>query len=366
MSTLNIAPELIPHQATHPGKLIADELEARDEMNQKELAHLLDVKPSFLNEIIKGKRPISADTALLLEKALGISAEFWLKFQLQYDLDVARIKERNIVKVNNIEVWNIIKTYIPVNQFKKLGYLGEDIEYNIQKIYSIFKVSNIDEFINQYAVRKLSFYRKSEKLTVDEKNLFTWSVLAEYEASQIETEDFDSGCQAMIIHEINQLFFKNSDLWENLKNQLNKFGIKLLHIEKFEKTAVDGYSFWSGKNPSIVLSLRHKRLDYLAFTLMHELGHVFLHLQQNKNFKFLDIDEKEYTQFEKEADDFARENLISTSVWNLFKTLKFPPSDQDIIDFAQEYGIHPFIIFGRMCFEQNQYKMKTMISKEIH
>ena len=71
--------EPIPKIATHPGVLIADELDARENINQKELAHLLNVKSSFLNEIIKGKRPITPDTAILLEKALDISAEFWLK-----------------------------------------------------------------------------------------------------------------------------------------------------------------------------------------------------------------------------------------------------------------------------------------------
>ena len=59
---------LLPFEATHPGTLIKDELEVRDDLTQKELAILLGVKPSFLNEIIKGKRPVTADIALLLEK----------------------------------------------------------------------------------------------------------------------------------------------------------------------------------------------------------------------------------------------------------------------------------------------------------
>lgn len=87
--------ELIPFKATHPGTLIAAELDSREDINQKELAHLLNVKVSFLNEIIKGKRPITADTAALLEKVLGIAAGIWLNLQVQYDLDSARIKQNN-------------------------------------------------------------------------------------------------------------------------------------------------------------------------------------------------------------------------------------------------------------------------------
>ncbi len=106
MSTRQTANELIPHSATHPGVLIANELEVRDDINQKELADLLGVKTSFLNEIMKGKRPITADIALLLEKALEIPANFWLNFQAQYDLDVARIIENNRRKPFNTSTIN--------------------------------------------------------------------------------------------------------------------------------------------------------------------------------------------------------------------------------------------------------------------
>lgn len=84
---------IIPYTATHPGTLIQDELEVRDDITQIELARLLDVKPSFLNEIIKGKRSITADIAILLEKSLDIPADYWIKFQSQYDIDVAKITE---------------------------------------------------------------------------------------------------------------------------------------------------------------------------------------------------------------------------------------------------------------------------------
>ena len=101
--------QILPFEATHPGSLIRDELEVRENLNQKKLAALLDVKPSFLNEIIKGKRPITANTAILLEKVLDISADYWMKFQSQYEIDTARINKKNIEKLKRIKKWKFKK-----------------------------------------------------------------------------------------------------------------------------------------------------------------------------------------------------------------------------------------------------------------
>lgn len=73
----------------HPGFIISDEIEAR-ELKQKELAQEMHISPSMLSDLIHGRRNISADLALKLERALGISAMFWMNFQSKYDLDKVR------------------------------------------------------------------------------------------------------------------------------------------------------------------------------------------------------------------------------------------------------------------------------------
>ena len=86
--------ELIPFEATHPGKLIKDELKERG-MTQKQLAEETGIKPSVLSETVNGKRSVSLNVAVALEKALGISADVWMNLQTQYDLDMANITERD-------------------------------------------------------------------------------------------------------------------------------------------------------------------------------------------------------------------------------------------------------------------------------
>ena len=73
----------------HPGEMILKDVLEPLGMSQNQLARALKVSPRRINEIVLGKRRITADTALRLAKYLGTSAQFWMKLQARYDLDVA-------------------------------------------------------------------------------------------------------------------------------------------------------------------------------------------------------------------------------------------------------------------------------------
>ena len=84
-----IANNLTPFEPTHPGSLIRDELEER-KMSQAKLAQQIGVSPSLLNEVIRGKRAVNTELALLLEAALGIAAHILLDLQADYNMQVAK------------------------------------------------------------------------------------------------------------------------------------------------------------------------------------------------------------------------------------------------------------------------------------
>ena len=73
----------------HPGAHLAEML-GELEVTQYRLARTVGVPPRRINEIVHGRRSITADTALRLGKALGMTPEFWLNLQRMYDLEVAR------------------------------------------------------------------------------------------------------------------------------------------------------------------------------------------------------------------------------------------------------------------------------------
>ena len=71
---------------THPGEMLFEEFVKPLELTQTALARHLDVSYPRLNEIIKGRRSVTPDTALRLSRVLGMSADFWLGLQQDWDL----------------------------------------------------------------------------------------------------------------------------------------------------------------------------------------------------------------------------------------------------------------------------------------
>jgi antitoxin HigA-1 len=96
-----------PVYPIHPGEILADEL-AELNISPTELARALHVPANRISQLIAGKRSMTADTALRLEKWLGVSAMFWMNLQKRYELDIAKSKVNNVL--------NMIKPIYPVKQ----------------------------------------------------------------------------------------------------------------------------------------------------------------------------------------------------------------------------------------------------------
>jgi len=86
--------EIFTDVILHPGEILQDELEAR-ELKKTDFAQKLGIKASHFSELLHGKRHVSAATALKLESLLGISAEYWMRVQVYYDLFIERHKQKD-------------------------------------------------------------------------------------------------------------------------------------------------------------------------------------------------------------------------------------------------------------------------------
>ncbi|NDV47802.1 addiction module antidote protein, HigA family [Paludibacter sp. 221] len=92
---MKTANKLTPYTPTHPGEVIKDEIEYRG-ISQKDLSEKISISYTMLNEVLNGKRPVTANFAILIEAALGIEADILVNMQARYNIQVAR-KDENIL-----------------------------------------------------------------------------------------------------------------------------------------------------------------------------------------------------------------------------------------------------------------------------
>ena len=96
-----IANNLTTSQPIHPGEMIKDEIEYRG-ISQKDLAAEIGIPASVLNAVLNGKRAVTTEYALLLEAALGIDADIWLRQQAEYNKQVAQSDPSFMERINHI------------------------------------------------------------------------------------------------------------------------------------------------------------------------------------------------------------------------------------------------------------------------
>ena len=91
-----------------PGEILREDFMEPLDISINQLARDLSVPPNRISEIVNGKRSISADTALRLQRYFGVEAQFWLNLQTEYDLRIMKRKiwtdiERRIIPVKTSE-----------------------------------------------------------------------------------------------------------------------------------------------------------------------------------------------------------------------------------------------------------------------
>jgi len=87
----------------HPGEILLEEFLTPLQISQNRLARAMGVPPRRINEIVHGKRAVTADTALRLALALSTSEQFWMGLQADFDLEAAReAASKELAKVEHL------------------------------------------------------------------------------------------------------------------------------------------------------------------------------------------------------------------------------------------------------------------------
>ncbi|MGN0188023.1 MAG: HigA family addiction module antitoxin [Candidatus Cryptobacteroides sp.] len=340
-------------KASHPGEVLSAILKQKG-ISQRELSEAIGKATPVISDIIKGKRNVNAEIALLLEASLGeLSAQEWMAIQNLYDIEHLEEDLKIIQQKNQIATWNQLKGLVNINQLRKKANIGESISDSIKDIFKYAGVANIsglEKKIETY----LSCFKKSETIHTDPKNLLTWVIIARHISNEHESlkNQFNITAINELVDSLNKILYRNTDLYKELNLTLNEFGIKFLIEEKLDKVPVDGYSFWEGDNPTIVLTKRFDRIDNFGFTLMHELGHICLHLSKDRTNDYIETDkcsEENNSGKEAEANKFATEHLLENIPYNeLFKSINQPYAAANyLMAMSKNYSVNVGIIIGQ-------------------
>ncbi len=139
---------------------------------------------------------------------------------------------------------------------------------------------------------------------------------------------------------------------------IQEIGISVVVESGLPGMSVDGASFnYLGVGPVLALTLRHDRLDNFWFTLLHELGHVALHLSNPGEDVYIDsLDESvnDDQEAEAEADAFAKDGLIPRDTW-LRSDVRRLGTEGSVKALAHQLGIDPSIVAGRFRYERREF-----------
>jgi len=312
-------------------------------MSQVELADRLGKTAPKVHDLITGKEPITYNTALQLEKVLGIDAQFWINRENNYRIKLARIEQEEALE--EAKEW---LQQQPIKELKKCGYIkaekaGATMVSEALEFYGVVDTNKWKtRYIDDYAT---AAYRKSEAHQTTLGSIAAWLRIGELEMQKLKLPDYDKDSFKNALEEIKKLVADHpADFAKQLQQKCAKAGVAVVYTLCLPKAPVCGATRWFRTNPLIQLTDRHKTNDHFWFTFYHEAGHVLLH---GKKEIFLEDFEghKPDKEKEEEANRFAAKQLLPDK---FEEELPFKIIEEDAETIAKKFNTHPAIVIGRL------------------
>lgn len=327
-----------PDVVLPPGETLAEVLESSG-MTQAELAKRTQLSPKHVNQIVRGVAPITADTAILLERATHVPARVWNNLEVAFrDFESRREEETELAEdVGWLEE-------LPVKQLIDRGWLerGSTPVDQVRKVCQFFGVANRAAWETLW--HKPTAYRKSRAFTSDPGAVAAWLRIGELLSAEIETERYDRSRFESLLNDIRAMTCESDPKkwWPELQEKCAAVGVAVVAEPETKGARINGATRWlSGSKALIQLSLRHKWSDIFWFTFFHEAGHLLIH---TKKETFIN-DKGAHSGVEEEADAFASKVLIPRNVEPVLADLK---TVNDVRSFAADIGVAPGIVVGRL------------------
>jgi HTH-type transcriptional regulator/antitoxin HigA len=343
MTELSSRHQYRPTTVSPPGDTIAELLEERG-VRQAELAVRMGMTPKFVNEVVAGKASITPTTALALEKALDVPADFWLAREARYREALARAEAHqhlstNVSWLDELPIKDMIKLKWIKNEPNKISLVESCLRF--------FGVASVEAWRQQYVeqTNASAAYRASEKFRTNPGAVAAWLRRGELLAAQIECTPFDREKFLSSLAEARTLTLESdpAKFLPKLRDLLAGCGVALVIERTPAGCPLHGAVKWLSPQKALIqLSVRYLRSDSFWFTFFHECGHIVLH---GKKILFLEGKGMSGGE-EDEANRFAADRLIPPTEWASFEPTLI--TEHAIREFAKSIGIDPGIVLGRL------------------
>jgi len=333
-----------------PGDTIQEHIENIG-MSQAELAERLGRSVPKLNELIKGKAPITKETAAKLEYVLGIQASFWLNLEHHYQDELLEIE-----KLKHLEQCKEWVNKFPLLTMKKLGILPDTNNKSelADSLLKFFRVASPQQWTNIYEGSSLAF-KIDLKCTAESQAISVWIRLGELQSEHIKVALFDKKALRKSLAKIQIISYIHSDNWkEELQHICAECGVALVYTPCIAKAPIYGATHWIKNNTIPLIQITDRRKDYNAFwfTFYHELAHVLYHGKKDIFIHGLENINPDKTK-EDEADAFAARMLLSEKERN--ELSKYTTFDKNLIlKLSKKFKKHPGIIVAQVQRKDNR------------
>lgn len=327
-----------PAEVFPPGDYIRAELEARG-WTQTDLAEILGISVTGVNEILNDRRGITAETARGLAEAFGTSAQVWLNLDSRYRLDSATSRPGTKLR-------SAIYSKAPVREMVKRHWIegSSNPEVLASSVCRFFGIASLDEdpVPIPHAARKATPYGSSSPVQV------AWLRRVYLLAPAVTlAAPFSASKLPELVSKLRALAINLPDV-RRLPRLLSEYGIRFLIVEPLPGSKIEAVTFWLDNSPVIAMSLRLGKLHNFWHNLLHEIAHV-----KNRDGFVIDTDESfedgNLPSAEIAANTFAVETLIPAHELSGFIDRVGPTySLLRIRGFASRVGVHPAIVIGQL------------------
>ncbi len=360
--------------AIHSGEFLEDALLEYD-MSQANLAERTGMSKKIINDIVKGRNPITHSTAFKLSKVFNFPAEYWMKLQLAYDASIAHSEEEiKLAEEVNGQVAKFRETYSELKNLNGgfvsgLVWTQKNLEMITTELQKFFGVNSLSLVPNTMPV---AFFRKYDREKRNPYTLSAWLRIGKRKAQSIDTQPFDEKKLKILLPELRKLSNSNyNEYLSKIEQLLAECGVVVVYMPKMTNTHVQGASKWLANDKVLLMLNTHKRDEgKFWFNLFHEIGHILLH---SKKQVFIDYEKNgEKTEIEAQADNFAQKQLMPNfeKTHNLFlKEYLIVGLNQAVVNAAKKEGISTAIFAGRITNKyrdnENIYKAMSIFSKPV-